>query len=64
MKKKYYAHRSLGVVKDYFGYIGPKVRISRFRYWVMKILGYRVSTKPYNKNPNTIYEERYVINMG
>jgi hypothetical protein len=65
MKKKYYIHRSLGFVEDYFGHIGPKVKVSCFRYWIMRILGYRTSTESYNdQDPNVIYEGRHVINAG
>jgi len=65
MKTKYYIHRSLGPVKDYFGYVGPKVKVFCFRYWIMRIIGYRVSTESYNdRDPNVIYEERYVIRAG
>ena len=45
MKYNYYAHRSLGFVKDYFGDIGPRVKISYIRYLFMKIFGWRVSKK-------------------
>lgn len=40
---KYYLHKSLGFVDDYFGDIGPKVHTNIFRYYLMKILGYRVT---------------------
>ena len=43
MKRAYYLHKSLGFVNDYFGKIGPLVRTNIFRYYLMKLLGYRVT---------------------
>ena len=43
MTTRYYAHRSLGFIDDYFGYIGPKVRVSVFLYYIMKLFRYRVT---------------------
>jgi len=66
MKEKYYAYESLGVEKDCLGDIGPEIQISHLKYWVMRILGYRVSTEPicvgkYQKKNN---RKPSIINLG
>jgi DNA-directed RNA polymerase subunit RPC12/RpoP len=40
---KYYGHRSLGFVEDYFGTVGPKIEVCWFRYYLLKIFGWRVT---------------------
>ena len=37
MKYDYYIHRSCGFCEDYFGRIGDPVKISFFKYYVMKL---------------------------
>lgn len=38
---KYYLHRSLGVVADYFGEIGPEFEVCWLRFWLYRLLGFR-----------------------
>lgn len=47
--KNYYAFRSLGKIRDYFGDKGPRVKISRIKFWWLKLNGYDVEVE---ESPN------------
>lgn len=52
MRKKYFTYKSLDFIEDYFGYTGPKIEIGFWKYWWLKITGYRVSTEPIPRYPD------------
>jgi hypothetical protein len=45
LKKKwrYYGHRSLGPIRDYFGEPGDKVEVGPLVYWCLRLMGYRTT---------------------
>ena len=65
MRYKYYKHCKLSFTREYFGDIGPPVRISAVEYYVRRLTGYRV-TKVHDCLHDTMYHvaAQALLNSG
>jgi len=52
---KYYLHRNLDWYHNYFNYVGPPYKVSKYKYLVAKYLGYRATAVEDNMTITDVY---------